>query len=163
MWRYSALLLTLLVLTHPASPSAASAGDASPIGRLGWLAGCWQREAGASTTEEQWMRPRGRLMLGMSRTVRGDSTVEYEQLRIADERGTLVYHALPSGQSPTAFRAASVSDSVVTFENPAHDFPQRIIYRQAGSDSLHARIEGTRGGRTRGVDFRMRRVACAGG
>lgn len=51
---------------------------------------------------------------------------------------------------------------VVTFENLAHDFPQRVIYRRAGADSLIARVEGTRAGQPRGFDFPYRRVACAG-
>lgn len=99
-------------------------------------------------------------MLGMGRTVRGDSTVEWEHLRIAAERDTLVYHAMPSGQPPSSFRAISLSGDAVTFEDKAHDFPQRVIYRRATPDSLHARIEGTMRGQARGVDFRYARVAC---
>jgi uncharacterized protein DUF6265 len=53
-----------------------------------------------------------------------------------------------------------VSDSAVTFENPSHDFPQRIIYRRRGADSLLARVEGMRGGQLRGSDYPYRRVAC---
>ncbi|MGH8854313.1 MAG: hypothetical protein ACREWI_08545 [Telluria sp.] len=45
------------------------------------------------------------------------------------------------------------------FENPAHDFPQRIIYRRVGDTGLHARIEG----KGKGIDFPMRRTACGGG
>ena len=69
-------------------------------------------------------------------------------------------HAEPSGQAPADFEASAVSDSLITFENPAHDFPQRVIYRRRGSDSLIARIEGTRNGRVRGVDFPYARAAC---
>lgn len=48
---------------------------------------------------------------------------------------------------------------MVTFENPAHDFPRRIIHRRVGADSLVARVEGVRSGRAHGVDFAYRRVA----
>jgi hypothetical protein len=48
------------------------------------------------------------------------------------------------------------------FENPAHDFPQRIIYRRLSPDSLVARIEGPGpNNTTRGIDFPMRRVNCS--
>ena len=107
------------------------------------------------------MRPRGGTMLGMGRTVRGDSTVEWEHLRIAAEGDTLVYHAIPSGQEPAAFRAISVSSDAVTFEDKTHDFPQRVIYRRAGADSLYARVEGTMQGRERGIDFRYQRANCS--
>ena len=106
------------------------------------------------------MRPRGGAMLGMSRTTRRDTVVEYEHLRIFDRGGKTVYAALPSGQALTEFETASIGDTLVTFENAAHDFPQRIIYRRRGADSVIARIEGMRGGQLRGVDFPYRRVAC---
>ena len=106
------------------------------------------------------MAPLGGMMLGMSRTVRGDSVIEYEHLQIFERSGHAVFHAEPSGQAPADFVARTVSDSLVTFENPAHDFPQRVIYRRRGRDSLIARIEGTRNGRVRGVDFLYRRAGC---
>jgi len=99
-------------------------------------------------------------MLGMSRTVRGDSLLELEFLQILGQSGRVVYHAQPSGQRPADFVASAVSDTLVVFENPEHDFPQRIIYRRRGADSLIARIEGTRNGKTRGIDFPYERVNC---
>lgn len=136
--------------------------QASPVHQLSWMAGCWRQSNPASgrTIDEQWMAPMGRTMLGMARTVRGDSTLEFEHLQILERGGHAVFHAEPSGQTPADFEARSVSDSLVTFENPAHDFPQRVIYRRRGRDSLIARIEGTRNGRVRGVDFPYTRAAC---
>ena len=150
----------LLVGTGWLSAEPASPQPPTGIHRLGWLAGCWERGSGALVMEEQWQRPRGDAMLGVSRTTRRDTVVQYEHLRIFDRGGKTVYAALPSGQALTEFETASTSDSVVTFENPTHDFPQRIIYRRRGTDSLIARIEGMRGGQLRGVDFPYKRVAC---
>jgi hypothetical protein len=149
----------LVGLTMLACPLHA---QATPVQQLSWMAGCWRQSNPASgrTIDEQWMAPGGRMMLGMSRTVRGDSVIEYEHLRILERGGRAVFHAEPSGQAPADFEARTVSDSVVTFENPAHDFPQRVIYRRRGRDSLIARIEGTRNGRVRGVDFPYSRAAC---
>ena len=142
--------------------SAAPESRQPPTGihRLGWLAGCWEPGSGALVMEEQWQRPRGDAMLGVSRTTRRDTVVQYEHLRIFDRGGKTIYAALPSGQALTEFETGSTSDSLVTFENPTHDFPQRIIYRRRGTDSLIARIEGLRGGQLRGVDFPDKRVAC---
>jgi hypothetical protein len=46
--------------------------------------------------------------------------------------------------------------------DPAHDFPQRVIYRRAGADSLVARVEGTTPNGMRAVGFPYARVACPG-
>ncbi|WP_309639315.1 hypothetical protein, partial [Methylibium sp.] len=61
-----------------------------------------------------------------------------------------------------SFRAASAHADGIVFENPLHDFAQRISYRLLGDGSLLARIEGERRGRTRAVEFPMRRVDCPG-
>ena len=141
----------------------ANAANAGAVRALAWLAGCWERTSGTLHGEEQWMRPAGGTMLGMSRTLREDTLVEYEAVRIYEDGDTLVYAASPSRQRPAEFRAVHVSDGHIVFENPQHDFPQRVIYRRVGADSLVARIEGTRNGTARGVDFPMRRVACPSG
>ena len=130
------------------------------IAQVAWLAGCWELTSGPRVVEEQWTRPRGGLMLGLGRTVRGDSLVEYEQVRIFERGGRLIYGASPSGQAPAEFESTQLSDSAVTFENLGHDFPQRVMYRRPSADSLTARVEGLRRGQLRGVDFPYARVAC---
>jgi Tol biopolymer transport system component len=130
---------------------------------LAWLAGCWELRSPQRVTLEMWMPPDANLMLGASRTVSGGEVREFEQLRLAWQGDSLVYTAIPSGQKETAFRGGAPSDSGFTVANPAHDFPQVIIYRRRGADSLVARIEGPgQGGNTRGIDFPMKRVGCTG-
>jgi hypothetical protein len=130
------------------------------VAQVGWLAGCWEQASGARVIEEQWTRPRGGLMLGVGRTVQGDSLVEYEQVRLFERDDKLVYAAAPSGQTPAEFECIHITDSAVTFENLTHDFPQRVVYRRRSPDSLVARVEGVRRGQLRGVDFPYARVAC---
>jgi len=139
------------------------ARDSDPdarVAQVAWMAGCWELTSGTRVVEEQWTRPRGGLMLGVGRTVRGDSLIEYEQVRLFERDGHLVYAAAPSGQTPAEFVSTVLSDSAVTFENLAHDFPQRVIYRRDGADSLLARVEGTTNSKVRGVDFPYARVVC---
>ena len=50
---------------------------------LGWLAGDWASEAGGRWTEESWTAPRGGVMLGVSRSGRGEVLRDYEFIRIA--------------------------------------------------------------------------------
>ena len=156
MIRFS-VLLCLGVFVCVFSPTALGAQTSS----LKWMAGCWERRGNNNlVVTEQWSFPRAKMMFGAGQTTRRDSTIEYEHTRIFERDGRLVYSAQPSGQAPAEFVADSVSGFSVTFSNPAHDFPQRVIYRRLGADSLLGRIEGIRGGQTRGVDFSYRRVSC---
>lgn len=135
--------------------------QSADVESLAWLAGCWAAESGETGSGEQWMPPAGGTMLGVGRTVRNGRTVEHEFLQIrVGPQGRLVYVALPSRQQEATFTATTVADDAVIFENPQHDFPQRISYRLLPGGKLAARIEGQRGGHLRGIDFPMKRVSC---
>jgi len=101
-------------------------------------------------------------MLSMARTVRGDKLVEYELVVVREQEGGLAYEAHPSGQPSAVFLSSSVGDALVVFENPEHDFPQRIGYRRNGSDELLAWIEGTHNGKARRIEYPYRRSPCGG-
>ncbi|HET7427723.1 MAG TPA: DUF6265 family protein, partial [Gemmatimonadales bacterium] len=147
---WAVALAIMSIAGWPAAHGQGAGAGPATVAQLGWMAGCWERVAGSRRIEEQWMAPRGGLMLGMSRTMAGDTLREYEQVALFERDGRLVYAATPARQAPAEFSSIAVSDSAVIFENPGHDFPQRVIYRRRGADSLIARVEGMRDGRLRG-------------
>lgn len=140
---------------------SSDAAAESDITALAWMAGCWAPEKGEPGSVEHWLQPAGGTMFGVSRTVKNGQTREFEfmQLRVNAE-GKLVFIALPSGQTEATFVATDISEHSVTFENPQHDFPQKVSYRLDPSGRLVGRIEGVRGGTLRGIDFPMRRIEC---
>jgi hypothetical protein len=126
------------------------------------MAGCWTFTEGDVIVEEAWLGPRAGLMMGVSRTVRGERIVATEQIEMADDSAGVVYRARPSRQAPAQFRAVRISSSEAVFENAAHDFPQRIAYslREDG-EVLHARVESMDG--HNGFDLPYRRTGCSVG
>ncbi len=134
------------------------------IDDLAWLSGCWAAANQEAGSGEQWMPPAGGTMIGVSRSVRDGETVAFEFIRIVErEDGGLEFIASPSGQSTTSFFMLSLSDREVIFENPDHDFPQRIIYRLMSDEDLLGRIEGAIDGTERAVDFPMKKIDCESG
>lgn len=68
-------------------------------------------------------------------------------------------HVQPNGAPPTLFSQSARGDGWMQFENPAHDFPNRIEYRRQG-DHLHASIAGPgRDGKQLRMTFDYRRCA----
>lgn len=161
MPRISTLML-LVMLGSAGTAEAQLKATATDLARLGWMAGCWTGTSGGLISEEQRMPLRAGSMVGVGREIRGDRLTSAELTIVRLRADSLVYEAFPTGQAAAVFVATMVTDSSVTFANPAHDFPQRIMYRRVGADSLLARIEGERNGQVRGFDYPMRRVACAG-
>ncbi len=133
---------------------------AADLSKLDWLSGCFAMETprGAKIVE-QWTRPEGGLMLGVNRTVRGDKAVAFEFLRIHADGEALVYTAMPNGKNETPFRVTAQTDSQVVFENPAHDFPKRILY-QKSADGVLARVDGGEAAPGRKQEFAMKSVPC---
>jgi hypothetical protein len=155
------MLVRLVLLGAAATMGFTILPQDSPIERARWLAGCWELRGQNRLTVEMWMPPAGGLMLGASRTVVGGSAREFEHLRLKAEGPSLSYIALPSGQRETTFPSKHLSDTLLVFENLQHDFPQRILYRRVGADSLVARIEGPGpNNTTRGFNFPMQRASC---
>ena len=150
--------LALVLATF--SAGALPAQQSGSVAAARWLSGCWELRANNRLTLEMWMPAAGDLMLGASRTIMGGVVREFEQLRIRSDAGKLVYTALPSGQREASFTSTLVSDTAIVFENPQHDFPQKIIYRKRGADSLHARVEGPGPNGPRGFNLAMARASC---
>jgi hypothetical protein len=150
-----------LVLATFAWQAAAPAQPAPTIDRVAWLAGCWEAKRGTRTVQEHWMAPLGNTMLSVGRTVRGDSLTEFELVIIRAGKDGLAYEARPSGQATAVFRATTVTDRSVVFENRQHDFPQRVAYERRGADSLLAWIAGPMNGQERRIEFPYARIKCS--
>ena len=107
------------------------------------------------------MAPAGGMMLGMSRSVRDGKASGYEFLRISEEPdGRIVFVASPSNQDSATFTLVEHEANRAVFENPEHDFPQRIIYSLISASKLLGRIEGSIGGEFKGIDFPMTKTSC---
>lgn len=130
----------------------------STLADISWISGAWQTEPGGRRQiEEHWTKVAGESMLGMSRTVAGDKTVEFEYLRIEQRAEGIYYVAHPKARCPgTDFKLTRASATEAVFENPQHDFPKRIIYRKTADDALTATIDGGEG--SKAMSFAYRRI-----
>ena len=81
-------------------------------------------------------------MLGLSRTVAGGRTYEFEYLRIEQREDGIYYVAHPKARCPgTDFKMTRLTATEAVFENPAHDFPKRITYRKTAGGSIVASVD----------------------
>jgi hypothetical protein len=112
------------------------------VEQLAWMSGDWQTAPGRMRIEEHWTGVAGGTLIGMSRTVVGDRTVAFEYLRIETRKEGIFYVAHPNARPGTDFKLVRVEGQSATFENPAHDFPKRIIYKKNAEGTIVARIEG---------------------
>lgn len=151
--RLCALLGVPLLLS-----ACASGPDPERDGRLAWLAGCWRSVDGVN--QETWTPLTSGLMFGHAVTVRESVLAGFEQSRIDLRQPQALYFAYPGGQGPVVFVEAPQdvlpegADAQVTFENPEHDFPQRIRYMSTGRNALAATISQMDGSRPTSLSWK---------
>ena len=147
--RIALALACLIALPAAASPS-------TQVARLSWITGTWSETKGEVTTKETWQASDGALV-GVGETLRAGKPPHVERMRITAEAAGATFTAMIPGQPPTPFLLLPGGEGQAVFENKAHDFPQRVIYRRCGAE-LCARIEGTMAGKLQFQEWRYTRV-----
>lgn len=109
------------------------------------LSGTWVMAGKqGSKMVETWHKKGKNGMYGKSYMVKGHDTTTLETVDWETEGGNMFYIPVTSGQNdekPVRFKLTSYNGNVYIFENPAHDFPKRIVYDFVSSDKLHAYID----------------------
>ena len=154
------MLATVLIVL---GLQAAQPQTAAP---LAWIEGDWHCDAvpsegsGPRRFEEYWVRDSRGGLVGAGRLIQ-QGTRLLEHMRIApDAEGRLTFYGAPDGAVPVAFPVARLSDNEVVFENPTHDFPQRISYRHE-PNRLIATVSRLDGGSAR--TWRYRKIGGSDG
>jgi len=133
----AALVAATLSALAPSAVASADDRAANPD----WFVGHWCSDRNGEFIEEEWLAPKGDLLLGLSRTIKGAKTVSFEYLRLEWKDGIASYIAQPQGNPPVPFKWVAGGADWARFENPANDFPKRVEYRKT-KDGLHAEIAG---------------------
>ena len=130
------------------------------IRQMGFLTGSWSQTSDGVTTEEHWVGPTGGVMAGVTITYsdKPGFKTRTEFMSVIERDGTLVFIARPGPGAPTEFVLKEWDNGIATFENPDHDFPQRISYEIDGDlNTLKARIDGTIDGRAETIAWTYHR------
>ena len=157
-WGLFTLLLavTAAIGAPPAEP--AKPGEAK-LERLQWLLGSWKRETKTGAIHETWTGLGDRVLEGKSTRIdnSGGVRIPLEDLLLVQMGGEVFYISkVDENPYPVAFRLTELAERSAVFENPTHDFPQRIVYELRDDGTLHAYIEGpgaAAGGPPRRIEF----------
>lgn len=133
--------------------------DTAVVGPPLWLAGHWvEEETDGTWTEERWGEARGGAMLGTSLSGSGDRATGFEFMRIVSDEAGLAFWGSPGGAPAVRFGMTHVESRAdggftIVFENPAHDYPQRVEYLREG-ETLIATVSAADGGNPMRWSFR---------
>jgi hypothetical protein len=72
----------------------------------------------------------------------------------------LIYSPTVKGQNndeSVDFKLSSESENTFVFENPKHDYPQKIVYKKVNENSLVATISGMQQGKQSSESYPMKK------
>ena len=87
--------------------------------------------------------------------------MHFESIILQQKGENLTYTATVKGQNndkPVAFKLTTTTENQVVFENPKHDYPQKISYTQITPDSLAVKISGIQQGKPSAEAFSMKKI-----
>lgn len=112
-------------------------------GKLASLEGTWKREG--KEQYEVWEKRSGRELTGYSFTLKEGQQTITETLTLKRTKDQWVYSATVPDQNEGAtipFTLNPEVDSLLSFENLAHDFPRKIQYKMKDHDHIEVRVLG---------------------
>lgn len=131
------------------------------IEKANWLIGAWQNNSAKVNVSEIWKKKNDSTYIGQGRTIMGKDTVSSESISMEQRDKQLFYISTVKNQNNgqgVKFTLTSSTDKQLVFENPAHDFPQKISYTVITNDSLVTEVSGMMKGKPRSEKFPMTRV-----
>lgn len=123
-----------------------------------WLLGKWGFATPEGNLSETWTLKNDSTYAGESYFVAGPDTLFGEAMTLEQRGQTLSYVVITRGQTAkdaVSFTLTASTGKELVFENPTHDFPQKITYTQTGPDSLLAEISGNDKGKAASEQFVM--------
>ena len=131
------------------------------IKKADWLIGSWHSISPEGTVIESWSKQNDSVYSGTSFFIIGKDTVSSESISLEQTGDELSYNPTVKNQNDNKavkFKLTSSTGSQLIFENPFHDFPQKITYTKINNDSLQAEISGMSKGKPAAEIFNMSRV-----
>ena len=125
------------------------------------LVGTWSMETKKGLLYESWQKINDSTLKGSSFKINGEDTIYLEQVQLAKRLDKIIYVPVvpdENKQQPVIFTLVHLENDTYTFENPEHDFPQRIIYVLPVNNSLHAWIEGNTSSGFKKTDYQYKRA-----
>lgn len=137
-----------------------NAGKYEKLATMDWLIGNWENKLPEGTLSESWEKQDDSTFVGHSYFIKEKDTLSFESIELLQKGEDLFYVPTVKGQNndkPVTFKLTTATTMTFTFENPSHDYPQKIVYKKSGPNDLIATISGMQQGKQSSESYPMKR------
>jgi len=152
--------IILFVLTLLIAASCQKSKEVSKIVVADWLIGKWENNSAIGNLSETWTKVNDSIYEGESFFIKGKDTLHFEKIQMKQKGEDLFYIATIKGQNKDKAVTFKHNDTIkkqLIFENPKHDFPQKISYSQITKDSIIIQISGIQQGKASSERYSMKK------
>ncbi len=125
-----------------------------------WLKGTWEMKTDYGNMVEQWEKVDGHTYKAVANFLSQPSDDLYDQpleeMTLINRKESIVFISKVRGENedmPVEFIYMGIIDGWHTFENPTHDFPQRVLYKLVDENTLYSKIDGMENGEFKKIEF----------
>lgn len=154
------LLIVSFVSCKKSDSNSAEDTEKEKIKTARWLIGTWENKSAEGNLKEIWNKVNDSTYEGQSYFIKGKDTIHFEKIQLQQKGEELTYSPTVRGQNddqPVTFPLTNASDKELIFENPKHDYPQKISYKNISKDSLIAEISGIQSGKPSSEKYLMKK------
>jgi hypothetical protein len=152
------ILLLLIILSFA---SCQKSKEVSKIVGTDWLLGKWENKSADGNLLEIWKKANDSLFIGESYFIKGKDTLHSEQIQLKQKGENLFYIPTVKGQNndkPVTFKYKDTIGKQLVFENPKHDYPQKILYLQISKDRMIIEISGMQQGKVSSSKYSLKKT-----
>ena len=135
--------------------------DYDELEKANWIIGNWEKSDSLGTLKEIWKQLDDSTFAGKSYyIINKKDTIHNESIELMQDGDHLIYTATVTGENNDAsipFQMTIDEDSLLVFENPKHDYPQKIEYRLDKKNILTAKISGKQKGKLVSESYPMKK------
>ncbi|MFV8370261.1 DUF6265 family protein [Flavobacterium sp. LB2R40] len=155
---------TFIILVLLLAISACKKSDSNKnekIKAANWLLGNWENKSAEGNLTETWRKVNDSTFQAQSYFIKEKDTLHFESITLQQKGEQLTLTATVKGQNndkPVAFLLTTTTEKQLVFENPKHDYPQKISYTHITPDGLVAKISGIQQGKPSAEQFSMKKI-----
>lgn len=127
--------------------------------KMSWLVGEWENKMPEGVLTETWTKSNDSTFIGKTLFINEKDTLHSEDIVLTQKGETLLYIPTVKGQNddkPIEFKMTeSKTENEFAFENPKHDYPQKIVYKKVSDTNLVATISGKQQGKPSSESYPM--------
>lgn len=155
------MLLLSLVSCKKYDKNGREIKDYDELTKASWLLGTWQTETPNGNLQEIWTIKNDSTYFGQSYFIAKKDTIHSETIELVQDQEQLNYIATVRGENqdlPITFKFRETEDNELVFENPKHDYPSKIFYKQKDSLNLEVAISGIQLVKKTSERFKMKKL-----